>query len=164
MKRLMLVVLSLFLAIPLMAQTGTITLAWDANPTADQVTKYTVYRPGIHGPMDESAGRHCDNRDGDRAVARRLFLPRHRKQYLGRERPVKHRQHPATRRSPRQFESNRDRAGNHDSIINRALVLFCGTGMPIRRKVETEYFLQCGACIADNLPIRISIVEFVPVE
>ncbi len=52
MKRLILVLaLFIFLACPLIAQTGTVTLAWDANPATDQVTKYTVYRaPAATGP------------------------------------------------------------------------------------------------------------------
>ncbi len=51
MKRLIFVVLFLFLTFPLMAQTGTVTLAWDANPATDQVTKYTVYHaPASTGP------------------------------------------------------------------------------------------------------------------
>ncbi len=53
MKRLILAALFLLLACSLMAQTGTgtVTLAWDANPATDQVTKYTVYRaPAAAGP------------------------------------------------------------------------------------------------------------------
>jgi len=44
MKRLIIATLFLLLVHPLFAQTGTVTLAWDANPAGDHVTKYTFYR------------------------------------------------------------------------------------------------------------------------
>lgn len=51
MRQLILATLSFLLAYPLMVQTGTVTLAWDANPATDQVMKYTVYRaPASKGP------------------------------------------------------------------------------------------------------------------
>lgn len=52
MKRSILtLLLLLFLSLPLMAQSATITLAWDPNDPKDQVAKYTLYRASsANGP------------------------------------------------------------------------------------------------------------------
>jgi hypothetical protein len=44
------------LCLPAMAQTRSVTLAWDANPTSDQVTKYSIYQSTIAaGPFTKVA-------------------------------------------------------------------------------------------------------------
>ena len=43
MKRIALALVLLLIATPLLAQTPTVNFAWDPNPAADQVTKYTLY-------------------------------------------------------------------------------------------------------------------------
>ena len=54
MKRLFFGTVFTLVACSLMAQTGTVTLAWDPNPASDQVTKYIVYRASAAaGPWEK---------------------------------------------------------------------------------------------------------------
>ena len=75
MNRLILATLFLLLACPLMAQTGIVTLAWDANPAADQV--HEVHRLSCasrYRPLDQGAGCYRDNCCSDLIIRRNYFF------------------------------------------------------------------------------------------
>jgi len=116
-KQLFPLVFFLLLAFPLMAQTGTVTLAWDANSATDQVTKYTVYRAqAATGPLAKIQEVTTTTAAVTGLSPGIIFPPAYRKQRLGRERAVEFSRHAAASWITCQFEGHCQRTSNVNTV------------------------------------------------